>query len=160
MNGETACKADAVIGDSKNFEATFLIEGTTCYKYDAATKTYKLLTADGAVDTDITVEDENEPEKTTADPTAFVKTDEQINDENNDVLKSRYAKYDLSKVGLPKDISEYEFQVTGKQATASDGEKVYVIYLLEDAQYTEFKFAVGTSKDYYFDKEDQAFKPF
>ncbi len=151
--------AKATLGDSKSYEAKFVIFNSYCLKYDGKTKTYMLLTENGLEQTDIKVSDEetaaDKPESTSF----TIKTDEQVADENNQVLQKRYAKYNLKKVGLPKDISEYEFKATGTPATASDGQQVYVIYLLEDGQYTEFKFAIGGGKDYYYDTKKEVFKP-
>ncbi len=158
IDGKLGCKAQAVIGDNKRSEGVFFIVGESCYKYDLTTKTYKLLTADGAVDANIKVEGETQAQvESTSSP---FKTDEQVADENNDILKNRYKNYNLEKVGLPKDISEYEFQVTGNTAIAADGTTVYVVYLLENNEYTEFKFAVGESGDYYFDTKDNVYKHF
>ncbi len=158
LNDELACKAEATLGESKNAEGVFVIVGETCYKYDAVAKKYVLLTLDGVVETDVKVGDEDETKATTESTTSKYKTDEQVAEENNDVLKKRYAGYNLKKIGIEKDINEYEFQVTGKSAVAADGESVYVIYLLEDGAYTEFKFAVNDKHDYYYDAEDDEYK--
>ncbi len=159
VEDSTGFLAKATLGDSKSYEAKFVIFNSYCLKYDGEAKAYMLLTENGIEKTDIKV---NEEETATDKPesTSFIiKTDEQVADENNQVLQKRYAKYNLKKVGLPKDITEYEFKATGNAATASDGQQVYVIYLLEEGQYTEFKFAIGGGKDYYYDTKKEVFKP-
>lgn len=160
FNGETAQKAEAYLLSNGKLEGVFFIVGNTCYKYDSTQNKYYKLTEKVAeeVKDDINVVEETEVVSTT-EKSVDVKTEQDIADENKDVLVSRYEKYDLSVVGLPKPISEYEFQTTGKMATASDGEKVFVIYLLENGVYTEFTFAVGADKDYYFDKDAGEYKP-
>lgn len=99
------------------------------------------------------------PETTTEAPSFFVpqttKTDEAltntITDENNAAFVKRYEKYDLSKIGITKPISNYRFQLTGESITASDGEKVYILYLLENGTYTNYIFGFTPEKDYYYD---------
>lgn len=143
-----ACKIEAYLGKEKTPEATFLYVADTFFIYDAKKEKYLRLTVDGVVD------DAKKKEETTK----KVITDEEIQDKNDSVLHKRYKKYDLSVVGLPKDISEYELLVTGNPAKASDGKQVYVIKVLEkDGTDTGYRFAVGEKNDYYFNVKKDAF---
>lgn len=163
FNGKTATKAQAyAIGDN-NVKGIFFIVGDVCYKYDEAQNKYFELTEKKAVEIkdDVKVVEKTET-VTKADSSATtedVRTEDKIAEENKSVLTARYEKYDLSKIGITKPISQYEFQATSKSATAVDGETVYIIYLLENGKYTEFTFAVGPEKDYYLDNATGEYKP-
>lgn len=74
-----------------------------------------------------------------------------FDDKNNQVFVARYSKYDLSKIGITKDISNYHFKLTGESVTATDGEKVFIVYLLENGVYTNYIFGFTPEKDYYYD---------
>ncbi len=163
LNGKDACKAEAFIEEGK-VEATFALAGLTLYKYNETAKAYNMLTLNGPADETLVESDETLPpkESTTAsgktETTLPIKTDEQIKDENNSVLHKRYAEYDLSKVGLEKPITSYEFQVTGTPAVAADGSDVYVIYLLENGEYTNYKFAINNDHDYYYNTKTEQYE--
>lgn len=164
FNGTPATRAEAFAFGVKGSQGVFYIVEDVCYKYDASQDKYFMLSEKKAeeVKDAVDVVVETEAQTTKADSSSeetSLRTEEDIADENNKVLVSRYEKYDLSKIGLPKPISEYEFQATGKSATAVDGETVYIIYLLENGTYTEFTFAVGPDKDYYLDNSTGEYKP-
>ncbi len=160
FNGKSAVKVEVFAINEKEAQGVFFIVGDVFYKYDKAQNKYFKLTQKKA-------EEIKEDVKISVETTAAVtikkdenvKTEEDIADENNNVLISRYKNYDLSKIGLPKPITEYEFQVTGKRAVATDGETVFIVYLLENGQYTTFTFAVGAEKDYYLDNSTGEYKP-
>lgn len=151
LDGEACCVAKAYLKNPQKADGIFYIVGTECYRYDEAENKYYLLTLEGAQLADVEVA--TQPDAgTTEGTTVYQRTEQDIDDENTKVLRARYEKYDLSVVGLPKPITEYQFKATGKTAQAEDGTTVYVIYLMEDGQYTEFTFAIGTNgKDYYYD---------
>lgn len=159
LNGEACCEAKAFLIDPVKPEGIFYIVGTKCYRYDEAENKYYLLTSEGAQAADVEIEAAKSEVSTTEGTTVKQRTEEDIDDENTKVLRDRYSNYDLSVVGLPKPITEYEFKATGKTGTAEDGTPVYVIYLMEDGQYTEFTFAIGTNgKDYYYDSVADEYK--
>ena len=159
LNGEACCEAKAYLTDPTKPEGIFYIVGTKCYRYDEAKNKYYFLTLEGAQEADVKIEATKPDESTTEGTTVKQRTEEDIDDENTKVLRDRYSDYDLSVVGLPKPITEYEFKATGKTGTAEDGTTVYVIYLMEDGQYTEFTFAIGTNgKDYYYDSVADEYK--
>lgn len=166
FNGKPASKAEAYAIGTDEVQGIFFIVDDVCYKYDELQDKYFELTDKKAdeIKEDIKVVEETEAQTTAkADDTTkvetTVRTEADIVDENTKVLVSRYEKYDLSKIGITKPISEYEFQATAKSATAVDGETVYIIYLLENGVYTEFTFAVGPDKDYYLDNATGEYKP-
>ncbi len=164
FNGKFASKAEAYTIGVQEVQGIFYIVEDVCYKYDAAQNKYYELTEKEAEEVKDSVEvfEKTEPTSAGSNETkeeTSVRTQEDVDEENKNVLVSRYEKYDLSVVGIPKPISEYEFQATGKTAKATDGETVYIIYLMENGAYTEFTFAVGAEKDYYYDKSTGEYKP-
>lgn len=164
FNGKAAHKADAFLLSTGELCGVFYVVGDVCYRYDSAEDIYYELTHKKAEEIKEEVQVNEVTETTTQAPSTTeelpdVKSEQDIADENKRVLVSRYEKYDLSVVGLPKPISEYEFQTTNKTAIASDGETVFVIYLMENGAYTDFTFAVGSEKDYYLDKSSGEYKP-
>ncbi len=159
FNGEACHKAEAFTFESTEVQGVFYIVGEDCYRYDKAQDKYFKLTDKKAEEIKkVEVVEQTQAPTTTGEPVSL-RTEQDVADENNNVLVNRYKNYDLSKVGLPKPITEYEFQATGKTATATDGETVFIIYLLENGAYTEFTFAVGPDKDYYLDKSSGEYKP-
>ncbi len=162
LNGKACVEAKAYLADPKKVEGTFYITGTECYRFDEATGEYYLLTTKGSQRAEVTIEGTNPADDTTqgvTESTTQQRTQDDINDENTQVLRARYKNYDLSVVGVPKPIENYTFLATGKTAKAADGEKVYIIYLLENGQYTDFTFAMSLSgKDYYYDSANDEYK--
>ena len=162
LNGKACVEAKAYLADLKKVEGVFYIAGTECYRLDEATGTYYLLTTSGTHKADVTIEETKPAEGSSegaTESTTHLRTQDDINDENTQVLRARYKNYDLSVVGVPKPIDNYTFLATGKTAKAVDGETVFVIYLLENGQYTDFIFAMGTNgKDYYYDSANDEYK--
>lgn len=156
FNGEKSCKAAAHYMSAEP-EAVFYIVGTVCYKYDAAENKYYRIDDKKSVEVKAEVV---EPTTSTEDTTSYTtRTKDDVDDENTKVLRARYANYDLSVVGLPKPITEYTFQATASSATAVNGERVYIIYLLENGAYTDFVFAVDANgNDYYYDPAADQYK--
>ncbi len=141
-----AVKIEAYLEKAEKPEKTFMFSGSTFYVYDEAKEKYLKLTVTGPV------------EETKPQTTKKVLTDEDVAEENNSVLHNRYKKYDLSALKLPKDISEYDFKVTGIPAVAADKKQVFVIHLVEkNGEDTGIRFAVGDSGDYYFNAEKNAY---
>jgi hypothetical protein len=160
LNSEACCRATAYLVGQQDAKGVFYIAGTKCYRYDSANNKYYLLTTSGSKQAEVDIE---ETTKATVDETQEVsfhqKTEEDINDENTQVLRARYKNYDLSVVGITKPIDNYTFLATSKIAEAKDGAKIFVIYLMENGQYTEFKFGMGTNgKDYYYDRATDEYK--
>ncbi len=148
LDEKEGVKIEAYLEKAEQPEAVLMFFGSEFYIYDNAKKKYLKLTVNGP------------QEETTAKKTEEITilTDEQIEADNNKVLKNRYKKYDLSVVKLPKDISEYNLIVTGTAATATDKKQVYVIKVLEKTgEDTGVRFAVGDSGDYYFNAEKNAY---
>ncbi len=139
--------AEAFLGDSKTAEGKFIIVNSMCFVYDKKQDKYLYLTVNGAVDITPSTEDGSSNTTTTS-----------VDDQNTSVLASRYKKYDLSVVNLTKAITEYDFQVTGISATASNGVKVYKVYVLDEGVYADAVFGIGTDgKDYYYDSAKDEF---
>ena len=166
FNGKSACKAEAYDMVSSTPECTFIIDGNTCYRYDVQTNKCYMLSADGVAEVEAVVE-EVEPisesssqqgQENTSMPATTMKTEDDINKDNDTVMHKRFAKYDLSAIGLPKPISEYEFQVTGSSVVTSDGKSAFVVYLLENGEYTDFTFAFSAEQDYYYDSATDEYK--
>lgn len=158
LNGKACIEAKAYLAGSDKVEGVFYIVGTECYKYDEAKGEYYLLTTSGAHKAEVIIEEtmtaEGETESTT-----HQRTQDDVNDENTKVLRARYKNYDLSVAGVPKPIESYTFLATGQTVKTVNGETAFVIYLLENGQYTEFKFAMDTNgKDYYYDRENDEYK--
>jgi len=159
FNGKACCRATAYLTNPKDVKGVFYIVGTECYRYDSASNKYYLLTVSGAQQVDVKVEETKADAEETQEPSLHQKTEEDINDENTQVLRARYKNYDLSVVGLTKPIDNYTFVATSKVVEATDGTKVFVIYLMENGQYTEFTFGMGTNgKDYYYDRAADEYK--
>ncbi len=159
FNGKACCRATAYLTNPQDVKGIFYVVGTECYRYDSANDKYYLLTTSGAQQADVTVEETKATVEETQEISFHQKTEEEINDENTQVLRARYKNYDLSVVGLTKPIDNYTFLASSKVVEATDGTKVFVIYLMENGQYTEFKFGMGTNgKDYYYDRETDEYK--
>ncbi len=140
-----AVKVEACPEGEKDIEATFMFLGTQFYIYDKNQKKYLKLTVNGPVEETEKKEDNQQ-------------TKEEIEADNNSQLHKKYSKYDMSVVKLPKDISEYNFLVTGNSAVATDKETVYVINVLEkNGEDTGYRLAIGKKGDYYFNVEKDRF---
>lgn len=163
FNGEAACKAEAFAIGQKEAEGIFYIVGSTCYRYDKAQNKYYVLALNGVIEVKAEVDgkEETKPDvqNSTSAPATTQETVDTINDENNSVMHKRFAKYDLSGLEIPKPLSEYEFQMTGTPVTTSDGSTAFVVYLMEDGQYTKYTFAFSPEKDYYYDPVADEYKP-
>lgn len=163
FNGEAACKAEAFAIGQKEAEGIFYIVGSTCYRYDKAQNKYYVLALNGVIEVKAEVDGKEETKPDVQNSTTVSgitqQTVESINDSNNAIMQKRFAKYDLSFLELPKPISEYRFQVTGVPATMEDGTTAFVVYLMEDGQYTKYTFAFNTEKDYYYDPAADEYKP-
>ena len=141
-------RAEAYLGDAQTPEAVFFIVGTQCYIYNDKTDSYDFLTLDGVISLSPSTEAPTGKE----DDTTLTETTTSVDDYNKSTIQSRYKDYDLSVVNLTKDISEYDFQVTGDFDVASNGVTVYKIYVLDNGTYVDAIFGVGTDgKDYYYD---------
>lgn len=131
-------------------EATFIISGTECYKYDAKTKKYVSLSGKGELTTQKADKKPANKKTTVADDVSFP-----YHKGNNDALQERFAKYDLSAVGLKKDISNYVFVITARTGTAADGSVINIVELYEkDGTDTGITFGVGASDYRYDEKSD------
>lgn len=161
FNGQSACKAEAFLVGEDGVKGIFFISGNVCYRYDNSQNKYYLLTAGETIEIEAQVQVKNEEQETESSntPSTTVRTPEDVADDNNSVMHKRFAKYDLSGIGLTKDISEYDFQMTSKPVTTIDGTTAYVVYLMENGQYTNFTFAFSPEKDYYYDREADEYKP-
>lgn len=160
FNGQAACKAEAFMAGEDDIKGVFFVSGNVCYRYDYVNDVYYLLTANDTVEVEaqVNVKNDKDPVSDGA-PSTTMRTVEDINNDNNTVMHKRFAEYDLSAVGLPKAISEYDFQMTGNPVTTIDGTTAYVVYLMEDGMYTEFVFAFSPEKDYYYDPAADEYKP-
>ena len=163
FNGEAACKAEAFAVGQKEAEGIFYIVGSTCYRYDKAQNKYYVLALSGVIEVKAEVDGKEETKPDVQNSTTVSGTTQQtvesINDSNNSVMQKRFAEYDLSFLELPKPISEYTFQMTGTPVTTSDGSTAFVMYLMEDGQYTKYTFAFSPEKDYYYDPAADEYKP-
>lgn len=140
---------------------TFAIVGMDVYIFNAETGFKRLVPtssvgneeSEDAENTEQSGDDpetESVPESTTAAP---VPTEpETINEEENrNNLRSLFAKYSTQKLGLKKDITEYEFIPTPATAIASDGETVYAIRVeTADGESTGVHLAFNESGEYLF----------
>lgn len=128
-NGEDGCKVEA-FADGELPEGTFMIVGKDAYVYNQKKKKYVLLSADNSkTSTKTTTEktDDTTKEEIPDDPEITF----QYHKGNNQLMRKRFAKYDIAQLGLSKEVSEYVFIVNGNSGFALDGQKIYYVDVYE-----------------------------
>lgn len=146
-NGISGCRAEAIPAGGKKAEQVYFIDGYNCYVYDNALSKYVSVVSSpsggNAVEGETTDVSVNTP--------ADSGVDFQYHEGNNTNLQAKFSAYDLTAVGLEKELSEYILVVTARTATVSD-EKVSVIEVYEkDGTLTLYRLGVSASNYYYFD---------
>lgn len=155
-NGISGGKVEAFAPDAKDddkAEATFLISGIDCYKYNSKTKKFEPLFESAESTT-------KKNNKTTTEIPDDPEISFPYHKGNNAALQARFANYDLSATGLKKDISNYVFVITARAGTASDGSPINIVELYEkNGENTGVTFGVGASSDYRFDEASDSYVP-
>lgn len=156
-NGMNGCRVEAIPAGGTTAERVYFVNGTVCMVYDDAQKIYVSITAPTEGDTTSSTDTvEGEPPVVNP-PQSDVPVDFQYHEGNDIALHERFSQYDLSPVGMAKELSEYILVATVRTATVS-GNKVSVIEVYEkDGTLTEYRLGLGTDVDYFYDYEAQGF---
>lgn len=147
----------------------FMIVDGKNYKFDAKQKKYVLIgnqqTSSPATTVKaepVTSEDgqiiETEPVETTTpipdDPSITF----QYHKGNNAALQEKFAKYDISSLGLANRLTDYVFIVTGRAGTTSDGTTITVVELYtKSGENTGVQFGISESADYYYNNDTKTY---
>lgn len=147
----------------------FMIVDGKNYKFDAKQNKYVLIggevastPAETAKAESVTSEDgqiiETEPVETTVpipdDPSITF----QYHKGNNAALQEKFAKYDISPLGLANRLTDYVFVVTSRTGATSDGTAITVVELYTKAgENTGIQFGVSESADYYYDNDSKTY---
>lgn len=153
-NGAEGCKVEAFYEKSETAEGTFMIVGNSCYVYSKTQMKYVPLST--ASKSDIS-------SSAVATTGAAVSGDPEITFQyhkgNNELMRKRFAEYDIAKLGLTKSVNEYVFVVNGRGAEASDGAKVYCVDVLEkNGDGTGVKLAFSEDGEYVFSNKKAAYE--
>ncbi len=122
-DGKTMCKVEAFAEGAKSAEGTFLVDGATCYVYNAKKKDYVLLTTGNVGATKAPATGPTIP----VDPEISM----QHHHGNNESMHKLFSKYELSQLGLSKDVKDLVFIVPGNTLKALDGSNVYIVEVYE-----------------------------
>lgn len=126
-NDADGCKVEAFPEKSETPEGTFMIVGSTCYVYDKTQMKYVSLSVSDSKDTSSTAK----PDETIGTTALNIPDDPEItfqyHKENNYLMRQRFSKYDIAKLGLSKAVNEYVFIVNGNSGYAVDGIKIYYV---------------------------------
>ncbi len=77
---------------------------------------------------------------------------------NNAALQEKFAKYDMSPIGLANRLTEYVFIVTGRTAVTSEGTAVSVVELYtKSGENTGVQFGISDTYDYYYNKDTSTY---
>ncbi len=148
--GVASAKVEMTPVGGSAVEKIFVFSGTSVFMYDEANAAYLFLSPKGPValvESDEPVTDE----------------DDVLQDENSKAITADLSKYDVTPLGLPKDISAYKYETTMDLASSEDGKKLCVIKIFDGEAETDYKIALAISGDvqyYYFDSATDAYKPF
>ncbi len=180
--GNDACLVEAYADGSDSPEGIFAILGQECYVFK--NNQYMLLTVDGPIEvttnpavvvspdesagdeantnnTDSQSETNDAGQVTTTQPQTNpqLPSGMQYNAENDKNLKENFSSYSKEALGIEKELDEYILIATGNSATATDGEKVYIVYLYEkDGTKTSFKLAITDNGAYKFNETNKKFE--
>ncbi len=150
-NGMNGCRVEAIPAGSQDVERVFFVNGTVCMVYDDAQKKYVSIVASAEDDTTSSTDTAGGEPPVVNPPQSDTPVDFQYHEGNNKALQERFSQYDLSPVGMAKQLSEYVLVVTTRTATVS-GEKVSVIEVYEkDGTLTVYRLGLGTDVDYFYD---------
>ena len=139
VNGENGCKVELYLTEeAETPSAIFAIAGYNCYKFDATSNRYLLLTQNGAFEV---------VEQTTGEETTLF-----FDEENNKALQKMFQKCSKDELGFEKEITEYVMVTTGATVKAVDGKKVYIIKIYEqDGTETNYTCAFRKGAVYKYD---------
>lgn len=154
-NGVNGCRVEAIPAGGTTAEQVYFVDGIGCYVYDNDLQKYVSVVAPAG-------EDSTDTSDTTAPtgdnpPQSDVPVDFQYHEANNTALHERFSQYDLTPVGMAKDLSEYILVVSTRVAVVS-GANVNVIEVYEtDGTLTDYRLALGVENDYYYDSATQTY---
>lgn len=139
VNGENGCKVELYLTEeSETPSSVFAIAGYNCFKFDAVTNKYLLLTQNGAFEV---------VEQTTGEETTLF-----YDEENNKSLQKMFNGCSKDTLGFEKEITEYVMVTTGASVKAVDGKTVYIIKMYEqDGTATNYTCAFTKGAIYKYD---------
>ncbi len=158
-NDADGCKVEAFLEKSETAEGTFMIVGSTCYVYDKTQMKYIPLSntpSKGNTSTTASAE--------TSGTTALNIPDDpeitfQYHKENNYLMRQRFSKYDIAKLGLSKSVNEYVFIVNGNSGYAVDGIKIYYVDVHEkNGDSIGVRLGFSEDDEYTYDSEIDLYK--
>lgn len=158
-NDADGCKVEAFLEKSETPEGTFMIVGSTCYVYDKTQMKYIPLSNTPSKDSTSTTA----PAETSGTTALNIPDDPEItfqyHKENNYLMRQRFAKYDVAKLGLSKPVNEYVFIVNGNSGYALDGVKVYYVDVYEkNGESVGVRLGFSEDAEYTHDSELSIFK--
>lgn len=147
----------------------FMIVDGKNYKFDAKQNKYVLIGGEKASTPATTVKSEpvtsedgqiieTEPVETTNpipdDPSITF----QYHKGNNAALQEKFAKYDISPLGLANRLTDYVFIVTSRTGATSDGTAITVVELYtKSGENTGIQFGISDSADYYYNNDSKTY---
>lgn len=154
-NDVNGCRVEAIPAGGTAAEQVYFVDGIGCYVYDNELQKYVSVVASAGEDStdtsDTTTATGGNP------PQSDVPVDFQYHEANNTALHERFSQYDLSPVGMEKELSEYILVVSTRVAVVS-GANVNVIEVYEaDGTLTDYRLALGVEADYYYDSATQTY---
>lgn len=150
-------------------KGVFMIVDGKNYRFDAKQNKYVLIGGEKATTPattlkvePITSEDGQIIETAPVETTKYIPDDPSITFQyhkgNNAALQERFAKYDISPLGLANRITEYVFIVTGRAGVTSDGTAITVVELYtKSGENTGVQFGISETADYYYNNDTKAY---